>query len=451
MSPSMSPREVHDLVAALGEAPKVTYAPPNIYPMAAPDFEPAREMDRGKPPDGPIGIYAHVPYCHYKCTFCFYATTPIPAAREMERYLSAIETELAWLPPAAPLTQLYVGGGTPTALPPELLDRLLGAIFERVTPGEAVDTVECSPDSIIPEHVPVLRRHGIERISMGVQTGEEGIRDAINRRHDNRQVLEACDLLVGAGFVVNVDLIYGLPGQDEERFSRDFEFVASRGVHSVTSYNLRINEKTPIGRLVADDARLDAVALVRWREHVRAVARDAGFEQTRWHTYERREPATAAEAAGRFRDVTGWGDQLGVGVSARSRLQDTVYINHARQKTYLERVESGGSPVEKVRRLDEAERRLRFMALTLGDGRALDRAAYRESFGTEFDDDFAGPLERLDAAGIVVDDGPEVRLSDRGRLVYDLATRAFYPQAVRRWMDHRQQLAGTSNNLRPRV
>jgi oxygen-independent coproporphyrinogen-3 oxidase len=446
----ISSSEIAALVEVLGDAPRVSYAPPAIYPMSAPVFDPATEWDRGDPPPGPIGIYAHVPFCSYKCTFCFYATRPVPDAAEMSRYVAALERELGWLPEGTPLSQLYVGGGTPTTLPPELLDRLLETIRTRTRRGDAVDTVECSPDSIRSEHVDALRRHGVERVSMGVQSGSEGIRRSINRRHDDRQVLEACELLVGSGLVVNVDLIYGLPGQTPDDFRSDFEEVARRGVHSLTCYNLRINETTPIGRRLAPGDRLDAVALVRWRELARRVAEDLGFRQTRWHTYQRVECATARDAADRFRDLTGWGHQLGVGVSARSRLRDTVFRNHRRFEDYLERVESGRSPVEERKPLDAFEQRLRFVTLTLGEGRSLERATYREAFGTPFDADFGGPLERLRGAGVVSDDGTRVRISDRGKLVYDLATRAFYPDGVLRWVEERQRLADTSSNLRPR-
>lgn len=436
----MSGSEIEGLVRELGEAPKVTYAPPNIYPMSAPSFESSPDTDRGEQPDGPLGIYAHLPFCNYKCSFCFYATMPVPELEVMGRYVDALDREFGWIRPGTPLGQLYVGGGTPTALPAELLDRVLESIFARVEPGEEVNTVECSPESISEEHVRVLKRHGIERVSMGVQTGEEGIRRSLNRRHDGAQVAGALELLVGSGFLVNIDLIYGLPGQQEDGFRDDFETVARRGAHSVTSYNLRINEQTAISRHVAIDDRLDAVGLVRWRERVRDVADGMGFEQTRWHTFRRAAPQTAQDAARRFRDVTGWGNQYGVGVSARSRLRDVVYRNHGRLGPYRDRIEAGQSPVEEVRRLDEFDRRLRFVTLTLGDGWPLERGAYEREFGARVDDDFGAPLARLTSAELVDDDGTNVVLTSRGKLVYDLVTRAFYPESVRRWLKERESI-----------
>jgi len=444
----MTNQEIERLIAALGDAPRVTYAPPNIYPMSAPVFEAAVEQDRGAQPAGPIGVYAHVPFCHYKCTFCFYATTPVPKGDGMTGYVEALETELEWLRRGTELSQLYVGGGTPTALPAALLERLLQAVFSRVTTGTQVNTVECSPDSLIPEHVAVLKRNHVGRVSMGVQTGEEGVRANINRQHGNAEVRKAIELLVGEGLVVNVDLIYGLPGQKEESFEADFRMVSDLGVHSLTVYNLRVNEKTPIGRQIRAEDRLDTIRLVRWRELAGRIADDLGFERTRWHTYRRLGPSTAVEEASRFRDVTGWGNQLGVGNSARSRLGDVVYRNVSSLPAYRGRIREGRSPVEESKPLDAFERRLRFVTLTLGDGSELARAAYQQTFGNAVDEDFGGPLERLTAAGVVEDDGEVVTLTSRGKVVYDLATRAFYPDSILDWMAERQALASSSKNLR---
>src|SRR5439155_20651732 len=106
------------------------------------------------------------------------------------------------------------------------------------------------------EHIRVLRDHGIERSSMGVQTLAEQLLDKVERAHDSRQAVDACERLLGAGLIVNIDLIYGLPEQTEADFRRDFETVARLGVHSVTAYNLRVNERTPVSKLITQDEKL---------------------------------------------------------------------------------------------------------------------------------------------------------------------------------------------------
>jgi oxygen-independent coproporphyrinogen-3 oxidase len=136
-----------------------------------------------------------------------------------------------------------------------------------------------------------------------------------------------------------------------------------------------------------------------------------------------------------------------VGVSARSRLADVVYRNHRQQGTYLERIEAGASPVQEVRVLDAEARRLRYVTLTLGDGTPLRRGAYEATFGAPLDEDFGDTIRHLAGLGVLDDDGAAVRLTERGALVHDLATRAFYPGAVRAWMADRQRLAASSVNL----
>jgi oxygen-independent coproporphyrinogen III oxidase len=446
----LSPAAIEQLATVLGQAARVSYAPPNIYPMSAPTFAPESGSERKRPAGNELGLYIHIPYCNYSCSFCFYATRLTPPPEQMRRYLDALRRELAWVEPGSRLTQLYVGGGTPTTLPPELLGELLTSVFDRMTPrGGDVHTVETSPESITPQHIEALQAHGIERVSMGIQSLSEEVLGTVKRRHAAGQALDACDLLVQSGLLVNVDLIYGLPGQTEESFCRDFAAIVERGIHSVTAYNLRVNERTPVGREIQEPERLDLAPLIRWRARIQTTARELGFEPIRWHTFRRRGPhATAADAAHRFTDVTGQGNQFGIGISARSRLEGTVYRNHSSYDVYLDRIERGESPVEATKELSETERKLRFVALTLGDGKSLDCAQYRQEFGCDFGDDFGEAAEKLQAAGLIQNQGEAVVMTPTGQLVYDLVTRAFYPNPVRRWLDERQQLAQTAANLR---
>ncbi len=412
--------------------------------MSAPAFSKGSGKERERPTEGALGLYLHVPFCNYACTFCFYAKRIGASREQMERYVKTALRELAWVEPGTRLSQLYVGGGTPTALPAELLDEILAAVFERVqNDGSEVHTVEGSPESITPAHVDVLRGRGIERVSMGVQSLQDGVLDAVHRRHAGEAALAACDLLLENGLIVNVDLIYGLPGQTQEDLRRDFSAMADRGVHSVTLYNLRVNERTPVGGTLAPEERLDLMRLVTWRAFIQRTAAELGFVQTRWHTFRRQDlGSTAPPRAAQFRDMTGHGNQFGVGVSARSRLGATVYRNHPDLKTYLERVEAGQSPVEEVFPLDDEAQKIRFIGQTLGDGQALERSAYALTFDRSFDDDFGAALERLREAELLQDDGHRIQLAEAGKLVYDLITFGFYPEHVRSWLGTRQEKVG---------
>ena len=137
-------------------------------------------------------------------------------------------------------------------------------------------------------------------------------------------------------------------------------------------------------------------------------------------------------------------------MSARSRIADVIYRNHTSHDEYLHRVEEDESPVHEVFPLNENELRLRYIALTLGDGDPLDLAEYSHRFGQDFQDDFGATLEELSRANLVRKCDQRIELTERGKLFYDLITRAFYPRPIRQWMQQRQELAETAANLRSR-
>lgn len=435
-----STADIERLVEVLGPVARLTYAPPNIYPMSAPQFSNVDQSERHMPDGVPWGVYIHIPFCNYHCNFCFYATKIGANSGQMRRYVDALRREAERIPLGTPLTQLFVGGGTPTALPASLLDQVLDQTLSRFDrSNELIHTVECSPESLSVEHLTVLASHGIGRVSMGIQSLSRGVLETVDRDHSAVCALEACRQIVDAGRMLNVDLIYGLPGQSHDDFRSDFSQVVETGAHSVTAYNLRVNERTPVARHVTQHERLDIAGLVAWRMCVRQAAAEHNLEPVRWHTFRRRD-ISADHPAARHEDRTGWGNQFGIGMSARSRSNGTVFRNHARFDSYLERIESDQSPVEEVKELDQHEQKLRHVALTLGDGRPLNVPAYQASFGSAPSDDFDVTLTRLIEADLIVEDGVHITLTDLGQLVYDLVTRTFYPETVRRWLDERQSL-----------
>ncbi|MGH7895440.1 MAG: radical SAM protein, partial [Candidatus Binatia bacterium] len=242
-------RTLARITRALEGVPRAAYSVPHVYPSAAPAYVSAPMAERPALRSEQLRLYVHVPYCRYHCTFCYFAVRVGASAGAMARYVRALATELEWVAPGTPLSQLFVGGGTPTALPPELLDEMLTRIFERVRPdGRGVHTVETSPETISPAHIAVLKRRGIGRVSMGIQSLDAEVLGTVHRQQTREQALAACELLVGSGLILNVDLIYGLPGQTAESFLRDLHAVAARGVPSLTLYSLSVTERTGVAK-----------------------------------------------------------------------------------------------------------------------------------------------------------------------------------------------------------
>ena len=421
--------------AALDGVPRVAYSVPHVYPSAAPAYESAPELERPAADRADLRLYVHIPYCRYRCTFCYFAVKVGAQRGAMERYVGALQRELDWIPPGSRLTQLFVGGGTPTALPADLLDDVLGSVFGRVArDGQRVHTIETSPETLSPAHLDVIVRHGIGRVSMGIQSLVPDVLDTVHRRHEVGQALAACELLVASGLVVNVDLIYGLPGQSPESFLADVTTLAGLGVPAITCYSLRVTERTPVTRAVGHEP-FDLGQLMAWRAFVKAAAESLGYTQTRWHTFKRMDSVAVTHERMPCFDESLRGFQLGVGMSARSHLGHAVYRNHPAHDAYIERIERGTSPVEEVFRFDDDDRRTQFVARSLGDGNPLVRSEYEGTFGRSVDDDFGEVLDRLRHGGLVDDDGEVIVLAERGKLVYDLVTLAFYPERARKWLE----------------
>lgn len=444
---SMGVESVHDLAvdtarvrAALGGVPRVAYEAAHVYPLSAPAFIRRPGIRRERPPGGAARLYVHVPFCRYACTFCFYAKRVNTPRARMQRYVDAVRREVDELAEGTELRQIYVGGGTPTALPPDLLDELLGAVHGRVRLAlTSSHTVEASPESLTAEHVDVLARRGVDRVSLGVQTLDESLLHSVNRRHSAQQAIDACALLTNSDMKVNVDLIYGFPGQREEDLRRDLETFAAFAPQSFTLYSLRLNEHTPLADVMEDVERVDLSALMRWRRFVELTMRELGYRQNRFHMFWRRDLEEPSHDRAPGTNAFGAGREIGIGVSAYSHVGETIFRNHCGFDAYLRRVEAAESPVEEVFPLGPRERRTLYLARTLGDMRELNRSEYHAAFGNDLDVDFGAVLDRFLAAGLLCETEGRITMSELGRSVYDLVTLAFYPEDARRWLLERQE------------
>ena len=162
------------------------------------------------------GIYVHIPFCGAKCVYCdFYST--VDAHDSFARYIDAVlaEARLRHGELQEPITTLYVGGGTPSVLPIEQLARLVQGLREVFDLSQVVEfTVEVNPDDVTPSLAQALVRVGCNRVSMGIQSFDDGELKFMNRRHTAAQAVNAVRVLREAGIGnLSVDLIYGVPNQ----------------------------------------------------------------------------------------------------------------------------------------------------------------------------------------------------------------------------------------------
>lgn len=229
------------------------------------------------------GLYLHIPFCHSKCVYCDFYSRPCgpkagagEAARVVDGLIAEFEARREEV--SAPFTTVYVGGGTPSVVPAELLARL----FRALPLGEASEvTLEANPEDVTPEAVAAWRDSGVNRVSMGVQALDDALLRRMGRRHSSRRALEAIDHIYKGGITnISADLIYGLPGMTPAEWADGLKRLLDTPISHLSAYCLTYHEGTALyrrlkeGRVIpADDEDIELQF-----NALRRISAESGFE-----------------------------------------------------------------------------------------------------------------------------------------------------------------------------
>ncbi|GAA2470732.1 radical SAM family heme chaperone HemW [Streptomyces thermolineatus] len=405
-------------------------------PSALPDGEPV--PDDGALPDSaragsggrPLGFYVHVPYCATRCGYCDFNTYTATELRgsggalaSRENYADALveEVRLARKVLAGddrPVSAVFVGGGTPTLLPAADLGRMLAAVRDEFGLADGAEvTTEANPESVDPAYLARLREAGFNRLSFGMQSARQHVLQVLDRRHTPGRP-EACVAEArAAGFEhVNLDLIYGTPGESDDDWRASLDAAIAAGPDHVSAYALIVEEGTQLARRIRrgevpptdDDVHADRYLIAEERL---AAAGYSWYEVSNW--------ATSPEARCRHNELywTG-GDWWGAGPGAHSHVGGVRWWNVKHPAAYAQRLDAGKSPGAGRELLTDEDRRVEriLLELRLASGAPLDLLA----------PDGARAAARAVADGLLEPepyaDGRAV-LTLRGRLLADAVVR----------------------------
>lgn len=246
--------------------------------------------------DTPLGLYIHVPFCTVKCSYCDFNSYAGIEDMQTEWEAAALTELSLWIPrlQGHEVSTVFIGGGTPSLLPGESIERILDTIRSSVSlSADAEITLEANPESVQPERLQTYRAAGVNRISMGVQSLDSDELFFLDRIHSADRAESAFAEIRSAGFDnANLDLIYGLPGQSLATWQSTLERVltwSGDGPDHISCYALTVEEGTPLAARVAAgrvvEANPDHVAeLADWTA-IRLAA--AGYEQYETSNYAR--------------------------------------------------------------------------------------------------------------------------------------------------------------------
>ncbi|MFC8043635.1 radical SAM family heme chaperone HemW [Nocardia sp. NPDC057353] len=387
-------------------------------PVRSPDAAPVLGDFGG----GPFGIYVHVPFCATRCGYCdfnTYTAGELGTAASPASWLEALRGELAAaaaafdaLPSPTPeVATIFVGGGTPSLLGGDGLAEVLGAVRANfaLAPGAEV-TTESNPESTGPAFFERLRAAGFTRISLGMQSAAAHVLAVLDRTHTPGRAVAAALEARAAGFAhVNLDLIYGTPGETDADLDASLDAVLAAGVDHVSAYSLIVEDGTALARRVrrGELPAPDEDVLAARYERIDARLRGAGLE---WYEVSN----WAAGDAARCRHNLGYwdgGDWLGAGPGAHSHLGGVRWWNVKHPARYAERVAAGGLPAAGWEALSAEERHTErvMLAVRLRTGLPL----------ADLDAHGRAAVPGVVAGGLAEVRGERLVLTDRGRLLAD--------------------------------
>ncbi len=300
-------------------------------------------------------LYIHVPFCRNKCDYCCFYSEPAAEPAAQTAYLKQLEEQLQNITLAQPLETLYIGGGTPTFLPPERLEQLF-TMLRKYLPlnGTTEVSLECNPATITADNA-VLIKDFANRISIGVQSFDQKKRAILGRQVSDREIYRAIELLAGDN--LNLDLIYAIPGQSLTDWQQELRLALQYNIQHLSCYSLTLEEGTALAKrqeMTIDDDNSAAM----W-ESISEIVATAGLER-----YEISNYARPKKCCRHNMNIWHGKAYLGLGPGAASFDGVKRWIEPASLTNWLQ----GGAPEEDIISVEARNREVLTMGLRTVDG-----------------------------------------------------------------------------------
>lgn len=354
-----------------------------------------------------IGLYVHIPFCKQKCAYCDFSSY---AGREcdMERYIHHLIDEISEKASKEyQIDTLFIGGGTPSLLPPDLMEKLLSALHSSFffSPN-AECTCECNPGTVTKDFLTILKQNGINRLSFGAQASQPGLLSLLGRIHTWAQVKESVDMAHQAGFDnINLDLMLGLPEQTVEDLSETLDSALALSPFHLSCYGLIVEEGTKMYAMVEsgkwhlpnEDTEREMYELCRKR------LTDYGMIQ-----YEISNFSLPGHTCRHNTDCWSRKEYLGFGCAACSFLDEKRYQNPSNLDDYL----SGKAP--EIIPISREDARFESIMLGLRMMKGVSLSQFQAMHGVDLMDIYGDRLQKSFSLGLVVLQDGYLRLTRKG-------------------------------------
>jgi len=402
----------------------------------------------------PIALYIHIPFCKTRCPYCDFNTyagieSIIPAfvdalVKEIHLWSAALNRPTGDATGRQSIATVFFGGGTPSYLPPEHMRRVLDtvrSVFRLPTSAEV--TLESNPGDATRDRLQAWKEAGVNRLSIGIQSLDDGLLRLLGRRHNTETALAAYHAARNAGFGnVNLDLLYGIPNQTLAQWQETLTGTLTLSPEHVSLYCLALEEDTPMeawvrqGKVPEPDSDLAADMYLLAEE----LADRAGYEH-----YEISNWALPEHAC--RHNLTYWRNQpyLGVGPGAHSYLDGYRFANHRSPQRYIQRIREWSrqptgamdltvlrqhGPVDTVEAVDSRLEMAETMMLGLRLGEGVSENTFHQRFRAAIREVYGVQIQELEQLGLLCWQESRLRLTSRGRLLGNEVFQRFFTRHI---------------------
>lgn len=359
-----------------------------------------------------MNLYVHIPFCDRKCFYCSFVSV-VGQEKQIDDYLHCIKKEISNYQPDQ-LDTIYVGGGTPSVLHDQqidLLNEIIQGIFQKK--GDCEYTFEVNPESITPSKAKTLKRQGVNRISLGIQSFDDDYLKYLGRNHTSRQALESYETLREAGFQnINVDIIYGFENQSREDLMEGLKNIIRLNSEHVSLYSLSIEKNSRF--YVKKENLKNSQEQKNQYQLVADTLKEAGFRQYEISNFSRPDQESR-------HNINCWqcGNYIGLGVSAHSHMNGKRYWNVSRLKSYLSLMHNGQSPIEGFEDLtyDQQLKEALLFGMRMNDG--VDIGVLENRFESKISVEDNAKIQQFQDNKLLVLENGNLRATEKGRLVLD--------------------------------
>lgn len=374
-----------------------------------------------------LGIYVHIPFCKSKCYYCDFLSYP-SKEDNYQAYVDALINEMKAhkikTNKALTITTIFIGGGTPSVLPPILLERLLVSINENFNIGDKAEyTIEANPGTLTEEKLNIMKKYGVNRISIGGQTYDEDLLKTIGRCHRGEDITNSFILARDHGFNnINLDLMFALPGQSLDQLRETLDKVIRLNPEHISAYSLIVEEGTPFGDL---EERGQLILPSEDEEREMYYLIENYLKKNGYKKYEISNFSKEGKAS--RHNINNWKtyEYIGLGLAAHSYYEGYRYSNTCNMDRYIENSHDLQAIQEDRQQIGLKAQMEEFMFLGLRLTEGVDVADFEKRFKQSIDSIYGDQINKHLKNNLLARSGGRIWLTDYGQDVSNMVLCSF--------------------------